>query len=352
MKRNRGKWPQRRTAVVGGALATGLALAGCGGGASSETAEGEIEELDLRINSSLGETHILSLGGKEFAEQLEEQSDGKISTTFSDSGALVAGPDEITALSSKTIDVGSIVSSYHTGVIDYLAATFTLPYVGNMDTLQEITRLTWEDAQADVEDEGIRLLFSVPIRTEFFFSEEVPCGEPDFSGMRVRAHGGYANDVVEIFGGSPQFMPSSEIPSAIGTGVIDAFSTSLQSWNASLTEQAPFVCNSDGEYNGPVYYGINQGLWDGLNDATQELITEVALEAEDFAWQAAKEEDDQILSEAEENPDITVVTQTTEEQEAVRERLAPIYEAFRNDFGDAAERYFEAAEEVDAAQVK
>lgn len=350
MKRNEDKSARRRTAVVGGVLTTGLVLAGCGSSGGSETAEGEIEELDLRINSSLGETHVLSVGGKEFAEQLAEQSDGKITTTFSDSGSLVAGPDEITALSSQTIDVGSIVSSYHTGVIDYLAATFTLPYVGNMDTLQEITRLTWEDAQADIEDEGIRLLFSVPIRTEFFFTEEVPCHEPDFSGMRVRAHGGYANQVVELFGGSPQFMPSSEIPSAIGTGVIDAFSTSLQSWNASLTEQAPFVCNSDGEYNGPVYYGINQELWDGLNDATQDLITDVALEAEDFSWQTAKEEDEQILSEAEENPDITVVTQTEEEQEAVRERLEPIYESFRADFGDAAERYFEAAEKVEADQ--
>lgn len=347
--KNANRWTRRRTTVIGGALTTGVLLASCGGEAS-ETAEGEIEELNLRINSSLGATHVLSVGGKEFAEQLQEQSNGKITTTFADSGSLVAGPDELTALSSRTIDIGSIVGSYHQGVIDYLAATFTLPYVGNMETLQEITRKTWEDAQADVEDENIRLLFSVPIRTEFFFEEEVPCGQPDWSGLRVRAHGGYANDVVEIFGGSPQFMPSSEIPSAIGTGVIDAFSTSLQSWNASVSEQAPFVCNSGGEYNGPVYYGINQDLWNELNEATQDLITEVALEAEDFSWQAAKNEDEQILAEAEESSEITVVTQTSEEKEAVRERLAPIYENFRADFGDAADRYLEAADEVSEAQ--
>jgi TRAP-type C4-dicarboxylate transport system substrate-binding protein len=349
MKKNMGTWAQRRTAMVGGVLTTVALLASCGG-ETSETAEGEIEELNLRVNSSLGATHILSVGGKEFAEKLQERSDGKITTTFSDSGSLVAGPDELTALSSRTIDVGSIVSSYHTGVIDYLAATFTLPYVGNTETLQEITRMTWEDAQADVDDEGIRLLFSVPIRTEFFFEGEVACGEPDWSGLRVRAHGGYANEVVSIFGGSPQFMPSSEIPSAIGTGVIDAFSTSLQSWNASVSEQAPFVCNSDGEYNGPVYYGINAELWGELNEATQELITDVALEAEDFAWQAAKEEDEQILAEAEENSEITVVTQTAEEKEAVRERLSPIYDQFRSDFGEAAERYLEAARDVSGAQ--
>jgi TRAP-type C4-dicarboxylate transport system substrate-binding protein len=350
MKRNMAKSIRRRTAMVGGALTTGLVLASCGGGQSAETAEGEIEQLDLRINSSLGATHILSVAGKEFAERLQEQSDGKITTTFSDSGSLVAGPDELTALSSRTIDVGSVVSSYHTGVIDYLAATFTLPYVGNTETLQEITRMTWDDAQAAIDDEGIRLLFSVPIRTEFFFEKEVACGKPDWSGMRVRAHGGYANDVVSIFGGSPQFMPSSEIPSAIGTGVIDGFSTSLQSWNASISEQAPFVCNSDGEYNGPVYYGINKDLWGELNKATQDLITDVALEAEDYAWQAAKEEDEQILAEAEQSDDITVVTQTAEEKEAVRERLAPIYKQFRTDFGEAAERYLEAASKVSEAQ--
>lgn len=341
---------QRRIHLVTGTIVAGLLLAACGGGDTGSAEEGEIEELNLRMNSSLGATHILTVGGKHFAEELEKQSNGKITTTFSDSGSLVAGPDELTALSSRTVDVGSIVGSYHTGVADYLAATFTLPYVGNMETLQQITRKTWDDAQADVDDKGIRLLYSVPIRTEFFFEEEVPCGEPDWSGMRIRAHGGYANEVVSIFGGSPQFMPSSEVPSAIGTGVIDAFSTSLQTWSASISEQAPFVCNSEGEYNGPVFYGINEELWNGLNKTTQELITKVALESEDFSWQAAKEEDDKILAEAEANDAITVVTQTAEQKEAVRERLAPIYDQFSKDFGDAAERYLKAAEEVEQAQ--
>lgn len=341
---------QRRIHLVTGTIVAGLLLAACGGGDTGSAEEGEIDELNLRMNSSLGATHILTVGGKHFAEELEEQSNGKITTTFSDSGSLVAGPDELTALSSRTVDVGSIVGSYHTGVADYLAATFTLPYVGNMATLQQITRKTWDDAQADVDDKGIRLLYSVPIRTEFFFEEEVPCGEPDWSGMRIRAHGGYANEVVSIFGGSPQFMPSSEVPSAIGTGVIDAFSTSLQTWSASISEQAPFVCNSEGEYNGPVFYGINEELWSGLNKATQELITKVALESEDFSWRAAKEEDDKILAEAEANDAITVVTQTSEQKEVVRERLAPIYDQFRKDFGDAAERYLKTAEEVEQGQ--
>lgn len=342
---------RRRIHLVAGTIFAGLLLAACGGGNGGGGAkEGEIEELNLRMNSSLEATHILTVGGKHFAEELEKQSNGKITTTFSDSGSLVGGSDELTALSSRTVDVGSIVSSYHTGVADYLVATFTLPYVGNMETLQQITRKTWEDAQADVDDKGIRLLFSIPIRTEFFFKKEVPCGEPDWSGMRIRGHGGYANEVISIFGGSPQFMLSSEAPTALGTGVIDASSTSLQTWSASMSEQAPFVCNSEGEYNGPVFYGINEELWNGLNETTQELIIDVALESEDFSWQAAKEEDDKILAEAEANEAITVVTQTAEQKEVVRERLTPIYDQFRKDFGDAAERYLKAAEEVEQGQ--
>lgn len=336
----------QRSKIIATTTIVGLTITSCAG-TSGSGSDDEVETITLTINSSLEPSHMLSIGGRHFAEQIEERSDGRITANFSDAGALVGGEDELSALSAGTIDIGSIVGSYHTGVADYLAAVFTLPYAGNYDTLQEITRATWDDAQADVDDMGIRLLFSVPIRTEFFFSQEVPCTEPDWSGMRVRAHGGYANEVVEIFGGSPQFMPSSEIPGAIGTNVIDAFSTSLQTWwGAQLSDNAGFICNSDGEYNGPVFYGINESRWEGLDDATQELITEVALEAETFSYTEAKALDEEILAEAEAAENVTIVVQSEDDKERIRERLSPVYENFISNQGERAERYLETVDSI------
>lgn len=331
--------------------ASALMLAGCGNPDDGEGSD-EIENLSFQITSSLGTEHSLSIAGDRFATLLEEKSEGQISTTFTDTGALIPPDDELTALSAGTVEVGSIVGSYHVGSTDFLASAMTLPYAGDMDTLQEITRETWDDAQADVEDRSIKLLFSAPVRTEFFFAEEVSCSDPDWSGLDIRSHGGHAEEVVQIFNGNSQFMPSSEIASAASTGVIDAFATSLHSWReGELDDYAPYVCDSGGQYAGPMFYGINMDVWDGLNEETQNLILEASSEAEDYVYQRAQELDDEILSDVENEDHITVQTQTAEDQEAIRERLQPVYDGFESNLGERATRYLDVVAQVTGDEI-
>lgn len=315
-----------------------------------DTAEEEspdYPEMEVSINSSLPPSHVLTSAGEYFGEQLVERSGGAIEVDWTHSGSLIGAADEINSLSNGVIDVGSIISFYHEGITNFMGAVATLPYKGNLEQVAEIGRRTHDLHAEEAAEQGIHLLMFAPSTTDFYFTEEVPCGDPDWDGLRVRVFGGYSTDVVEEFGGSPQFIASTEIPSAMGAGLLDGFATSLQTWHGSgQHEFAPFVCYTHGNLTVLNWYGINQDFWDSLDADTQALFEEIARDTEVWATEESAQADVDILEAVADDENVTVYEQTEEELAAIREQLAPIWDKFVDEHGAAAEEVLEVVEEV------
>jgi TRAP-type C4-dicarboxylate transport system substrate-binding protein len=105
--------------------------------------------------------------------------------------------------------------------------------------------------------------------------------------------------MIQGAGGSATNLPSSEIYSAMSTGVLDAAltsSTSLISYR--LNEVAKSVTTARGKSFWFMFEPllISKATWDTLTPAQQKVVMEVGASLEPFAVEGAKK-DDQLLAE-------------------------------------------------------
>ncbi len=114
----------------------------------------------------------------------------------------------------------------------------------------------------------------------------------DLEGLSIRAASRWHLVMLREAGATPVSLSWGEVYEALDRRTIDGCYTSIDSFaRASLDEVTPYyVWHGALWVPQPVMYTMNLDFWDSLSPATQDLITEVAAEAEELG-QLLNEED-------------------------------------------------------------
>jgi TRAP-type C4-dicarboxylate transport system substrate-binding protein len=274
-----------------------------------------------------------------FSKEVEERTNGAVDITQYPNASLVGAEEQFDALKSGTIDLSVFPLSYASGKVPAFDITMMPGLVRNHQQAR-----SWPDSEAGkeveelAEENGLKILTWV-WNSGAFATKGDPIVSPDDvrPGMVMRGAGHATEEVLADAGAGITSMSSSDIYSALQTGVLDGVTTSASSViSFSLAEQID-------SYTAPTQntmWFIMQPLvisldaWSKLSNEEKKTLEEVGKELEGPTAEAS-EASDRDASKVLKDEGVDVVEmddKSFEQWKSLSEEAA--WKSFANDVGD------------------
>jgi TRAP-type C4-dicarboxylate transport system substrate-binding protein len=280
--------------ALGGILALGLA-------SGSHAQQAKVLKLSHQFPASTGaDGDFRDQLARRFAAEVEQKTGGSLKIEIYPGSSLVKTKSQFGALRKGTLDMSVLPLAYGGGEVPEVTLTLMPALVQSYEQ-----GLRWKTAPIGAELEKILDSKGIKIVTWVWqaggiASRDKPIVNPeDAKGLKIRGGDKTMDLMIQGAGGSATNLPSSEIYSAMSTGVLDAAltsSTSLISYR--LNEVAKSVTTARGKSFWFMFEPllISKATWDTLTPAQQKVVMEVGASLEPFAVEGAKK-DDQLLAE-------------------------------------------------------
>ncbi len=167
-------------------------------------------------------------------------------------------------------------------------------------------------------DGGARVLADSWLAGGFASSERCITSPETVQGQNFRAAGPAFEQMLEAAGASIASMPSSEIYTAMQTGVLDAANTSSMSFVSFRLYEQVDCLTEPGDFALWFMYEpilISEQVWQGLNEEQQAALTEAGQAAEEFFAAEAAALDQKMVDVYRENG-VEVVSMSEEDYNA------------------------------------
>ena len=205
-------------------LSAGL-LAGCGAKSVSGSEEATAENpMVLTLSHGLSETHTVHIAMEEFAEKVEERTDGRIKVEIFPNAQLGSETESMEQLTAGVIAMTKVASpilaTYEEGY-----NTFGLPYI--FDDTEDFYHVMDSDEMHDfflsTEDEGFVTLTYYTSGARSFYTKDKAIRTPeDLKGLKIRVQQSPTNvQMMSLLGGSATPMGFGEVYTALQSKVID-----------------------------------------------------------------------------------------------------------------------------------
>jgi len=304
-----------RTSLLPLAAAGAVALGACGApgsgntsgdgdGDGGATAAAECTDVTLRLSHQWPEPageegDFRSILAQRFADEVAEATDGQVEITVYPNSTLSPATEQYDAMMNGSIDLSVFPLDYASGRVPTWSITLMPGLVRNHDEAA-----AWdqgeigEAVEQDMLENGVVLLTSVWNAGAIGVKGDPVLRPEDVQdGMTMRAAGTYVERMLEAAGAGITSMPSSEIYTAMQTGVLDAAVTSTGSFASyNLQEQVT-------SYTSPTTHTfwfmfepliISRQSFDQLCAEQQEALREVGESLQDYAYEASREDDARV----------------------------------------------------------
>jgi len=166
-----------------------------------------------------------------------------------------------------------------------------------------------------MDEAGVIVLADTWLAGGFVSKKKCVLNPEDVQGQTFRAAGKAFNEMLAAAGASISKMPSSEIYSALQTGVLDAANTSSASLVSYRIYEQVKCLTAPGENALWVMYEpilMSKETFNKLNKQQQDAFIAAGKKAEQFAYEGAKKADEKLV-EVYKNAGVEVVTMTAEQ---------------------------------------
>lgn len=270
-----------RRAALALTMIGALVATGCSGG---HRITGDSLETMEPITLRYGDYTTVSSAGpfRAFAEQVEEESGGKITFDEYWGGSLVKGADMAQGVRGGIVDMGMFTPSYYpsefpmTDWTTQMASVVEPEYpLGMMQAFAGGSEFALTDPliEEQFSDQDIKLLFTWTPSTNY----HLVCKDPvnsleEARGKRVRSGGAFNYGEIEALGMVPVTLPTGEIYEGLQRGVIDCslangkIMIALGLWEvAKHYVDIPFSSYTQ-------YVIMNEKVWDKLPEDARQVI--------------------------------------------------------------------------------
>lgn len=293
-----------------------LVLSGCGTTTqqTEATSIDDMEPIVLDITDHDPEQSVIGEALHAMADQVEEDSDGKITFDFYMGGALMPGEETLSGVGSGAVDLGRVVAAYHPSELpaanwfESLGADHSLSYPhGLVQGALTSSRMFVEEGplRAELEAQNVVPLMSYTPAQQ----SDLLCTEPietleDASGTRARATPDLHVEAVNSLDMVPVSVPINETYEALQRGMVDCVMTTVPGYqenglweiathytpvNAAQLHSLPLVINADVWESLPE--DAQQILQDGANTAMIEATSQIVEYYHAFAEEGVTEHD-------------------------------------------------------------
>ncbi len=205
--------------------------------------------------------------------------------------SLVKPREQWSALSKGQIDIALFPLDYAAGKHPEFSATLMPGLVKNHEHAKRLSKSPFmAEIKRIIESEDIVVLADGWLAGGFASKKTCILMPADVSGQVMRAAGPMFEKMLAAAGASLASMPSSEIYTAMQTGVLDAANTSSESFvSYRLYEQVKCV-TPPGEHAMWFMYEpilMSKKTFDGLNDKQRQALLAAAAKAEAYGYEQA-----------------------------------------------------------------
>lgn len=264
-----------------------------------------------------------------FVNKLRERSEGRLEVDLFHSAQLFEGHDELSALSRGDIDITNMTGTYPSASVPAIGV-FALPFL--FDDIDHLARamdagLLEAGLRTELEEDHDTVILGVaPLDPYEFYSREEPVLErDDFAGKVWATTGATDAQAIQLLGGSPTGMSSSELYLAFDRGVVDATPRPLiTGLGRSLDEVIEHISRATFLVDTSIL-AINRDTWENLPEDLQQIIQVAAAERDAEQYEMVEEFISTALEYYEEN-DVTIHELDAETIAELREATAPVIE--------------------------
>jgi len=309
-------------------LCAGL-MAGCG--ASSTTADTSYSAenpLVLTLAHGLSETHTVHIAMTQFAEEVNEKTDGRVQIKIFPNGQLGSENENLEQLQAGVIAMTKVSAP---GLATYNEAynAFGLPYIFNdtEDFYHVMDSQQMQDFFLSTGDDGFVTLTYYTSGARSFYTKDRAIRTPaDLKGLKIRVQDMKSQtDMMNYLGGIPVAMSYS-----LQTGIIDGTENNETALTTGKHGEVCKVYSVDQHAMIPDVLIMSEKVWKQISPEDQEIILEAAhnsTEAHKVMWDTAIEE---AVKEAQETMGVEFVYDV--DKEAFREATQPMIEAYENEY--------------------
>lgn len=271
--------PSNRYTTAALMVSASLVLASCGAdGDGGDSAGGE--SYDLRFASYNVPTAAEAVASKQWAEDVGEATDGRVTVEFFYQEALLSGAETLPGVADGRADMGYIAGAYYPAELP-LSNVAGVPFLTENAEAQGRTFIDlYESSDAlrqEWEAQGVHVLTWAPVPPNIVAMKEPADSLEDLEGKKIRGYG-YVSEALEMAGASAIGISQSEVYEALQRGVLDGTSgASIDiATDRDYQEVAPhFMDVNFGNYAVTANI-ISLQTWEQMPEDIQEAITEVS----------------------------------------------------------------------------
>lgn len=225
-------------------------------------------------------TNFHSATGAEFAECVTVGTGGALTIQTHPGGSLYAGAEIKRAIQTGQVNIGERLLSGHQNE-NPLFGFDSVPF---MATSFEDSEKLWEVAKEPLsellEEQNLHLLYSVPWPGQGLYFDREVNSLADAEGLKFRAYNAASARLAELAGMLPVQIEAAEISQAFATGVAQGMvSSGSTGYDRKVWESLSHYYGVDA-WMPRNYVLVNMDAWNGLDEATQNVINGCAVLAE------------------------------------------------------------------------
>ena len=280
-------------------LALGLAAAGitgCANSGAGSSAEATAENpMVLTLAHGLSETHTVHIAMTEFADQVEERTDGRITVRILPNGQLGSENENMEQLMAGVISMTKVSAP---GLATYNESyhTFGLPYI--FDDTQNFYHVMdspqMQDFFLSSEKDGFVTLTYYTSGARSFYTKNKAIRTPeDLKGLKIRVQDMKSQtDMMKALGGIPVAMSYGDVYTSLQTGIIDGTENNETALTTGKHGEICKIYSTDQHAMIPDVMVMSAKIWKNISPEDQQIILEAAHESTEshkIAWDAAIE---------------------------------------------------------------
>lgn len=276
-------------------------------------------ETNWDMPTPYGDSNFHTVNINQFADDIREATDGELNITVHSGGSLIKHPEIKNSVRRGLVPIGELIMSRLANE-DPLFEVDSVPYLAsNYDEAWKLWQASREVLAERLEEQRLKLLFAVPWPPQGIYTKfPVETGE-ELQGVKMRAYNKSSERLAELFGAVPTQVEVPDIPTAFGTGRVDAMITSPSTGANTRAWDYLSHFNHAQLWLPKNMVIVNTRAFEGLPESVQNAIETAAAEAEKRGWEASKAETSAKIKIMEENGIVV-----SEPSEALVKRLKEV----------------------------
>lgn len=333
------KYLNKKFLLLLATLLTIFIISGCGSSSESEensadTSDGKVESYTLSLGHVGTQSHSWHTTALEFAEAVEEESNGRLKIEVFPDGQLGGNLEMIQQLQMGDLDMGLISGAAHSPIVPEMG-------IENLPFAFETHEDAYETMDGELGDKLLELLKNEGILGLAWWEDGLfqitnnshPINKPeDLEGLKIRVPEiELRQEAFKALGASPVPMSFNELFSALQQGVVDGQTNAAEivlSSNFNEVQEYLSVVNITWS---SALMEINLDTWNSLPNDLQNILKENSIKYRDIQRERIQQEDKKVIEELKE---LGMEVNYVDDLAPFIEASQPVYEKYKEVFGE------------------